>query len=224
VWLKRAEALGGAFGHISLMSRIEIPATVVSRARPAATYAIGTLAALWLLKRLVRFSTGAALRLLGGIEMTSALKLGLYSLIAGIVACATPSPSIAALKPWNQATVTGLAQKLVPTSEAVWQAMRRQPGDTVGSGEAGANVDLQSKFRTLTEMTQGLAGHLAKGEGLDKTVDMYKSMKELVDDILNDEMFDEMIKPTSDVWATFLVVMKQIAPYYDPKGSSDIQP
>jgi hypothetical protein len=157
--------------------------------------------------------------------MTSALKLGLFSLVAGIVVCATPNSSSAAgLKPWDQATVTGLAQKLVPTSEAFWQAMRRQPGDTVGSGDSGDNVSLQSKSRTLTEMTQGLAGHLAKGDGFDKTVDMYKSMKELVDDILNAEEFDSMVEPTTTAWGNFMAVMKQIAPYYDPKGASDIQP
>ena len=156
--------------------------------------------------------------------MTSALKLGLFGLIAGIVACATPSPSTAGLKPWDQASVTSLAQKLVPTSEAFWQAMRRQPGDTVGSGDAGDNTSLQSKSRTLTEMTQGLAAHLAKGDGFDATVDMYKSMKELVDDILNAEEFDDMIAPTTTAWGNFMAVMKQIAPYYDPKGASDIQP
>ncbi len=156
--------------------------------------------------------------------MTSALKLGLVGLAIGIAACATPNPSTAGLKPWDQATVTALAQKLVPTSEAFWTAMRQQPGDVVGSGDAGENVSLQSMSRTLTEMTQGLAGHLAKGEGLDKTVDMYKTMKELVDDILNHEEFDEMILPTNNAWANFFAVMKQIAPYYDPKGASDIQP
>lgn len=156
--------------------------------------------------------------------MTSALKLGLFGLVAGIVACATPSSSTAAdLKKWDQATVSGLAQKLVPTSEAFWQEMRRQAGDTVGSGESGANVSLQSKSRTLTEMTQGLAGHLAKGQGYDKTVDMYKSMKELVDDILNDEMFDNLIKPSADAWAGFYGSMKQLAPYYDPKAPGDMK-
>jgi hypothetical protein len=157
--------------------------------------------------------------------MTSALKLGLFSLVAGIVVCATPSSSSAAdLEKWDQATVTGLAQKLVPTSEAFWQAMRRQPGDMAGSGDSGDNASLQSKSRTLTEMTQGLAGHLAKGDGFDKTVDMYKSMKELVDDILNAEEFDSMIAPTTTAWGNFMAVMKQLAPYYDPKGASDIQP
>ena len=157
--------------------------------------------------------------------MTSALKFGLFSLVAGIVVCATPSSSIAAgQKPWDQATVTGLAQKLVPTSEAFWQAMRRNGGDTVGSGDAGDNTSLQSKSRTLTEVTQGLAGHLAKGDGYDKTVDMYKSMKELVDDILNAEEFDSMVAPTTAAWTNFFNAMKQLAPYYDPKGASDIQP
>jgi hypothetical protein len=102
--------------------------------------------------------------------------------------------------------------------------MRRQPGDVVGSGESGANTGLQSQSRTPTEMTQGLAAHLAKGDGFDKTVDTYKSMKELVDDILNGEEFDAMTEPTTTAWGNFMAVMKQIAPYYDPKGASDIQP
>jgi hypothetical protein len=52
----------------------------------------------------------------------------------------------------------------------------------------------------------------------------YKTVKERVDDILNGEEFDAMIKPTTDAWANFFAVMKQIAPYYDPKGASDIHP
>ena len=154
--------------------------------------------------------------------MTSALKLGLFGVVAAIAALSA-SPATADLKPWDQAGVTAIAQKLVPASDAFWQAMRRQPGDTVGSGEAGANVDLQSKARTLNEMAQGLAGHLAKGHGYDKTLDMYKSMKELVDDILTDEMFDSMVKPAADAWANFYGLMKQIAPYYDPKAPGDMK-
>lgn len=152
--------------------------------------------------------------------MTSALKIGLFGVVAAIAALSA-SPATADLKAWDQAGVTAIAQKLVPASDAFWQAMRGQPGDTIGSGEAGANADLQSKARTLTEMTQGLAGQLAKGHGYDKTLDMYKSMKELVDDILTDEMFDSMVKPTADAWANFHGLMKQIAPYYDPKAPGD---
>jgi len=155
--------------------------------------------------------------------MTSALKLGLFGVVAAIAALSA-NPASADVKPWDQAGVTAIAQKLVPASEAFWQAMRRQPGDMEGSGVAQANVDLQTKSRTLTEMTQGLAGHLAKGDGFDKTVDMYKSMKELVDDILNAEEFDSMVAPTTTAWGNFMAVMTQIAPYYDPKGASDIQP
>ena len=154
--------------------------------------------------------------------MTSALKLGLFGVVAAIAALSA-SPASADVKPWDQAGVTAIAQKLVPASEAFWQAMRRQPGDMEGSGVAQANVDLQTKSRTLTEMTQGLAGHLAKGEGYDKTLDMYRSMKELVDDITNDEMFDSLDKPTNTAWTNFATVLKQIAPYYAPKAAGDMK-
>ena len=153
--------------------------------------------------------------------MTSALKLGLFAVVAAI-ATLSASPATADVKPWDQAGVTAIAQKLVPASDAFWQAMRRQPGDTVGSGDAGANVDLQSKSRTLTEMTQGLAGQLAKGKGHHETLDMYKSMKGLVDDITNDAMFDSLDAPTNTAWTNFANLLKQIAPYYDARAPGDM--
>ena len=210
-----------ALGAIARLARRQVSAKVVRSTSPAATYAIGFLAAFWFFERLTRFWTRAAMRFTGGTKMTSALKLGLFAVVAAI-ATLSASPATADVKPWDQAGVTAIAQKLVPASDAFWQAMRRQPGDTVGSGDAGANVDLQSKSRTLTEMTQGLAGQLAKGKGHHETLDMYKSMKELVDDITNDAMFDSLDAPTNTAWTNFANLLKQIAPYYDARAPGDM--
>lgn len=49
--------IGVVLGAFALVRRIEFPATVVRRALPAATYAIGTLAAFWFFDRLLRFWT-----------------------------------------------------------------------------------------------------------------------------------------------------------------------
>ncbi|MGH8767037.1 MAG: HupE/UreJ family protein [Burkholderiales bacterium] len=49
--------IAGVFAVRSLARRIELPALVGRVAKPAASYAIGTLAAFWFFERLLRFST-----------------------------------------------------------------------------------------------------------------------------------------------------------------------
>jgi len=71
---------------------------VVRRARSSATNAIGTLAGFWFFDRLLRFSTRAAMRFTGGTKMTSALKFGLFAVVAAIATLAA-SPATADLKP-----------------------------------------------------------------------------------------------------------------------------
>ena len=70
----------------------------------------------------------------------------------------------------------------------------------------------------LHEQSRALAAHLAKGKGHDETRNMYRSLKEIVDDTEVQARRTELDEPTLDAWAKVADLLRQIAPYYDPKA------
>jgi hypothetical protein len=70
-------------------------------------------------------------------------------------------------------------------------------------------------------MSTGLAAHLAKGEGYDETHDLYRSLKEVVDDTQVQVKRSPLQEPVMDAWAKVADAMRQIAPYYDPKADAE---
>jgi len=124
----------------------------------------------------------------------------------------------AELATWDQARVTAIAQDLFKAADAWEQAVREQPGGEIGSGDAAPEFGIGMKARVLREQSEALAGHLAKGEGYDKTHDYYRSLKEIVDDTEELAQRSELDEPTMDAWAKVVDLQRQIAPYYDPKA------
>lgn len=151
--------------------------------------------------------------------MSARLKLGVFGLAMAVVALS--SPASAELATWDQARVTELAQQLVQASDAWEQAVRKQSGGDIGSGDAEAEFGLGMKARVLKEQSQALAGHLAKGEGYDKTHNYYRSLKELIDDTEEIAQRSELEEPTMDAWAKVADLQRQIAPFYDPKANQE---
>lgn len=151
--------------------------------------------------------------------MTVSPKLGLLGL-AAFVTTLSASPATAELATWDQARVTKVAQELAAASDAWQQAVRRQPGEQIGSGAAQQEFGLVQKAQLLKEQSQALAGHLAKGKGHDETRNYYRSLKEVVDDIEVQAQQAELDEPTMDAWAKVADLLRQIAPYYDPKADS----
>ena len=151
--------------------------------------------------------------------MSARLKLGVFGLAMAVVALS--SPASAELATWDQARVTELAQQLVQASDAWEQAVRKQPGGEIGSGDAESGFGLGMKARVLKEQSQALAGHLAKGQGYDKTHNYYRSLKELIDDTEEIAQRSELEEPTMDAWAKVADLQRQIAPYYDPKANQE---
>ena len=149
--------------------------------------------------------------------MTLCPRLGLLGLTAlASIAFATPARS--ELAKWDQARVTAIAQALATASDAWQQAVRRQPGEQIGSGSAQEEFGLVKKAQVLKEQSDALAGHLAKGKGHDETRNYYRSLKEVADDIEVQAQQAELDEPTMDAWAKVADLMRQIAPYYDPKA------
>ena len=115
---------------------------------------------------------------------------------------------------WDQAQVTTIAKDLAAAGDAWEQAVRRQPGMTVGSGAAQEEFGLLQKARILREQSGALSAELAAGKGFDKTHDMYRSLKEIVDDTEVNAQRAELDEPTMDAWAKVADAMRRIAPYY----------
>jgi len=140
---------------------------------------------------------------------------GLAALVAAF-AVAVAAPSHADPAKWDQAKITSIAQQLVPAAQAWELAARQQGPGTIGAAEEQGSLPM--KARTLREMSEGLADHLAKGEGHDKTLDQYKSMREVADDTEEMAQRSELQAPTIAAWSKIADLLRQIAPYYDPKA------
>jgi hypothetical protein len=139
-----------------------------------------------------------------------------------LAALAAP-PASAELATWDQARVTAIAKQLSAAADAWELAVREQGGDEVGAGDAQDEFGLANGARVLKEQSAALAAHLADGKGYDKTVDLYKTLKEMVDDTEDDAQRAELDEPTMGAWAKFADAMRQIAPYYDPKANAGSQ-
>lgn len=160
--------------------------------------------------------------------MTPVRKLVLGKLFIGLAACgvilalASVRPAAAELATWDQGAVTALANELVEATTAWQLAIRQQPGggEVVGSGDSQQQFGLVYKSRALQEQAQALAGHLAKGEGHDKTRNYYRSFKEMSDDSVVLVGQSELDEPTLAAWNKVLEIQHKIAPYYDPKADA----
>lgn len=149
---------------------------------------------------------------------SSSRVLGLLALVLGLFAATGARAELAA---WDQARVTAIAQDLFKAADAWEQAVRKQPGGEIGSGDAAPEYGMGLKARVLREQSEALAGHLAKGEGYDKTHNYYRSLKETIDDTEELAQRSELDEPTMDAWAKVADLQRQIAPYYDAKANAE---
>jgi hypothetical protein len=136
-------------------------------------------------------------------------------------AASLAAPAAADLAAWDQARVTGIAKQLASACDAFDQAARRQPGATLGSGDAEDTFRMQKRSRVLGEQSLALADHLAAGKGYEPTRNEYRGLKEVADDIEEDAQRSSLDEPTMDAWAKVADLMRQIAPYYDPKANAE---
>jgi hypothetical protein len=124
------------------------------------------------------------------------------------------STALAEQAAWDQAQVTAIAKDLAAAGEGWEQAMRRQPGLTEGSGEAEDVFGMLGESRVLREQSAALSAELAAGKGFDKTHDMYRTLKEMVDDTHVDTQRADLDAPSKEAWAKVTDAMGRIAPYY----------
>lgn len=144
------------------------------------------------------------------------------SIIVGVLglalaACAGGGGSAASavqLVPWNQAGVTQIAKQLSSATEA-WQLAVRQQGDiNVGSGAAEASFGVLEKSQAVTEQARSLAGHLEAGQGREQTLNQFRDLQEVVDDVDAQAPLARVEAPTQTAWSQVTGLMKQLSPFY----------
>jgi hypothetical protein len=149
--------------------------------------------------------------------MTLVRKLWAIGFVAVIAAFAS-SPASAQPATWDQAKVSAIAKQLATASDAWWQALRDEGDDQdfAGSGDSETYDSMTRESRTLNEAAQGLAGNLAGGKTQKDTLDMYKSMKEMMDDMKVDESLTFLEAQSIAAWKNFAGLFKQLGAYYEP--------
>ena len=154
--------------------------------------------------------------------MTLVRTLSAIGFVVAIAACASAPPAASQSATWDQAKATGIAKQLAAAGNAYWQSLRDQPeSDTLGSGDAPDFDTMLRKSRVIFEQSEGLAGNLSGGKGQSETRDMYRSLKEVSDDMAVDVQRAELDQPAQDAWTKFAGLMDQLAPYY---GTRDVAP
>ncbi len=121
---------------------------------------------------------------------------------------------------WDQAATTSIAKQLAADADAWRLALREQPDSGIGGGSVSNSFDaMLRKSETMRQMTVGLAAQLEKGDGAEKTTDVFRSLKEVVDDTAVDDELTFTDKPTLEAWHKVKGGVNKLAPYYGVKPS-----
>jgi hypothetical protein len=129
------------------------------------------------------------------------------SVLAFVVCLAAglATPAASAPTAWDQAKVADLAQQLATASRAFQAAVLREPA---------AGPRLQANARTVSEQSEMLATHLAKGDGQDKTKDYYRGLEEVTDDTVELQSEAPFGELTAGAWAKVADLVSQVGAYY----------
>ena len=114
-------------------------------------------------------------------------------------------PAAGAPAAWDQAKVTSLAAQLGDAARAFQAAVLREPV---------AGPRLQGNARTISEQSQMLGTHLAKGDGKDKTRDYFRGLKEAADDTVELQSQAAFGELTASTWSKVADLVSQLAAYY----------
>ena len=77
---------------------------------------------------------------------------------------------------WNQEATTAIAGELERATRDLYDAFYKQPTQSIGSGQARAYLELKQQLRRIRQEAKHLAGSLAKGEGHDETLPIYRNL------------------------------------------------
>lgn len=128
--------------------------------------------------------------------------------------------ALAALTPWDQAKVTGLARQLEKAAGDLYDTFYKQPVPTAGSGQTRAYQRLKQKIRGIRTEANQLAGDLEKGEGMEATLPAYEDLMEMVRSARDDARKVFTTKSVEEKATVVREQLNQLGPYYDPNYES----
>jgi hypothetical protein len=117
---------------------------------------------------------------------------------------------------WDQARVTGIAEKLAKAVDELYEQEYRAPesyvpGATIGAPTHHAFMDT---LRQLHGETRHLASSLKKGASAEATKGSVKHVKELNDDLAEYRRMMDLENPVVNQFAALEDLIHQLTPYY----------
>jgi hypothetical protein len=143
-----------------------------------------------------------------------ARRLALASLaLALVLPISVAQAEVAA---WDAAKVGEIAKQLGPATDALYDAVYKQPPPMTGSGQRNDFYRLKQRVRQLQYESRQLAGAVGKGEGHDETLPIYEDMMETVRDAREYAARVFATKDLQDKAAAVRGLLNQLGPFYDP--------
>ena len=117
---------------------------------------------------------------------------------------------------WDQARVTGIAEKLAKAVDKLYDQEYKAPEtfapDAMVGG--GANHEFMDTLRLLQHETRHLASSLKKAASAKATKGSVKRIKELNNDLTEYGRKIELLNPVLNQYAAFEDLINQLTPYY----------
>ncbi len=142
----------------------------------------------------------------------------LFALLLAFASPQAQAEEPAAVKPWDQVTISALGEDFAKQASAAYKAIYTQGATTgnLGSGQARDYHRLRDKARVIQREARHLRSALRDGKGYDETVSVFERLMVEVRDIRvlgSRIMIQEM---TREKIATVGETLRKIGDYYDP--------
>jgi hypothetical protein len=117
---------------------------------------------------------------------------------------------------WDQARVTGIAEKLAKAVNKLYDQEYKAPEASLPGAIVGgdAHHEFMDTLRLLQHETRHLASSLKKGASTKATKGSVKRIKELNNDLTEYGRKIELLNPVLNQYAAFEDLINQLTPYY----------
>jgi hypothetical protein len=122
---------------------------------------------------------------------------------------------------WDQAALTKLSGELVESVKDLRGSARRQPPDSIASGQSRARHRLLDLLRLIEQECKALRDALAAGEGHDQTISIFERIEETRVRAAQEARRMFLPVQTMDQMKAARAVLEKIRLYYDAKPPTD---
>lgn len=142
------------------------------------------------------------------VSLTSIASLALLLLLQSSATADT-------VKKWDQAAVTKIGRQLTLTSYSLYtQAYEAPESFGPGMDEDDSPFGFMDELRRVEAEARHLADSLRKGAGMKATKGSVEEIKELNDDLAEDQLRMNLETPVKNDFAAFEKLINQLLPYY----------